>query len=60
MTHDEQCLIDDILATDSGLTGWEMDFVEELDRSCRECSLSEKQRDKLNQIAEKLGLGGLV
>lgn len=60
MTHDEQKLVDDLLMIESGLTAWEMEFTENLDNGFRERSLSDKQRDRLNVIAEKVGLGGLT
>lgn len=59
MTHDEQKLVDDLLLIESGLTGWEMDFLDNLDNGFRERALSERQRDRLNDIAEKCGLGGI-
>ena len=58
MTGDEQSLLDDLLAVDSGLTGWEMDFVESLDRQCRDMTLSPARKQKMDEIAEKVGLLG--
>lgn len=60
MTHDEQKLLDGLLAVESGLTAWEMDFIENTDKSFRERSLSDEQRYWLNWIADKVGLGGLT
>ena len=57
MTDDQESLLDDILALESGLTAWEIDFAENLDASCRTRDLSEKQSDVLNRIAEKNDLG---
>jgi len=58
MNPDEEQLLDDLLAVESGLTAWEMDFIESLDKQ-RTRALSDKQRDVVNRIADKVGLGGL-
>ncbi len=58
MTADEQSLLDDLLAVESGLSGWEMDFIESLDRQCRELTLSPARKQKMDEIAEKVGLVG--
>ena len=50
-------LLDELLATESGLTAWEMDFIESLDRQ-RGRTFSDKQRDILDGIGTKLGLAG--
>ena len=59
MTPDEENLLDDLPSQDSGLTAWEMDFIESLDAR-RKRPLTPKQRNRLNEIAEKLDLGGVV
>jgi hypothetical protein len=58
VSEDEQQLLDDLLAVESGLTAWEMDFIESLDRQ-RARALSPKQREVMGRIADKVGLGGL-
>jgi len=50
-------LLDELLAAESGLTAWEMDFIESLDRQ-RGRTFSDKQRDILDRIGTKLGLAG--
>jgi len=58
MTKDQESLLDDLLITeDFGFTGWEIDFLDSLDKR-RDCSLSEKQLDVLHRIAKKARLIG--
>jgi hypothetical protein len=57
--QDELDMLDELLDLESGLTAWEMDFLESLDRQ-RERKWSDPQRDKLSQIAERLDKGGLL
>lgn len=49
----EEKMLDDLLEVEAGLTGWEMDFLESLDRTCREHNLTEKQADRLKLLWEK-------
>ena len=49
MTVVEINMLNELLEVESGLTGWEMDFIEDLDRQ-RSRTLSERQREKLDQI----------
>ena len=51
-------LLDELLAAESGLTAWEMDFIESLDRQ-RGRVFSDKQVARLGEIGERLELGGL-
>lgn len=57
MTSDEERMLNECLAAEHGLTGWEIDFIDDLDQH-REATdgfeLSPKQHDKLKQIVEKV------
>ena len=53
MTRDELNMLDELLETDSGLTAWEMDFVESLDAH-RQRALSEKQIEALERTWHKI------
>ena len=56
MTAEQQSLLDDVLADeDVGFSGWEMDLLESLDKQ-RACDLSEKQVDRLGELARKAKL----
>lgn len=54
MTDDEEKMLDEALEAESGLTAWEMDFVDNLDKTYRKRELSFKQSDILCRIMEKL------
>lgn len=56
MHRDLQTLLDDLLEIESGLTGWEVSFIENLDADWRDRELTEKQHATLNEIARKCGL----
>lgn len=60
MKQDELNLLNELLEVDEGLTGWEIEFIEDLNRRRRFRSLSRRQKEALNRIAEKVGLGGLI
>ncbi len=50
MTQDEAVdLLDELLARDSGMTAWELDFIESLDKQ-RDGTFSEKQIAVLEKI----------
>lgn len=51
MDENELSLLDDLLLLESGLTDWEMDFIQDLDAK-RERALTAAQHGKLEQIAE--------
>lgn len=53
MTEIQQKMLDEILEAETGLTGWEMDFIESLDK-IRDCPLTEKQIDILIKINSKV------
>lgn len=53
MTKDQESTLNDLLAAESGLTGWEMDFIDSLDL-LRDRNLTEKQAEKLAAIAQKI------
>lgn len=55
MTTNENKLIDDLLLIESGLTWWEVDFIEILDQQ-RSYKLTPRQSDKLHAIARKVDL----
>jgi len=50
MTADEESMLDDLLAVESGLRGKDVDFLESLDEN-REFPLSQKQLDWLDDLA---------
>ena len=53
MSTEIRLMIDDLLLLESGLSGWEMDFIESLDKQYGDRgSLTEKQEEKLSQIWE--------
>ena len=55
MTDDQEKMLNDLLAKESGLSGWEVDFLDNLNNNWRDRDLSEKQADVLEKIAfEKL------
>jgi hypothetical protein len=51
--QDWESMLDELLELEQGLTGWEIDFLESLDK-LRGRELSEKQLEKLTQIHERL------
>lgn len=53
MTIREEAQLDDLLECESGLSSWEMDFIEDADNK-RELTLTYRQSDKPSQIWEKL------
>jgi hypothetical protein len=53
MTDDEQEMLDECLDAEQGLSGWELDFIEDMDKK-RNITLSDKQHAKLREIVEKL------
>lgn len=54
MTEQQERLLDDLLATDSGLSGREIDFLDDLDQRWRNRDLSEPQNDWLQRIGERV------
>lgn len=59
MTKDQQQLVRDLLDHDEGnLDDWSINFLESLEGRCWELSeqLSEKQQNKLHELAKKEGL----
>jgi len=46
-------VLDELLEVESGLTAWEMDFIESLDKQ-RGRGFTEKQVEILNRIHEKV------
>ncbi|MFH1417296.1 MAG: hypothetical protein ABII12_03305 [Planctomycetota bacterium] len=54
MTQQQEDMLDEILATESGMTGREMDFIEDMDARWRTRALSEKQADWLIAIWTKV------
>ena len=50
----EQAMLDDALKAESGLSGWEIDFLENLNEVFRKRELSVKQHDKLQEIVDML------
>jgi len=56
MNPDHESLLDDLLADeDTGFTGWELDFLDSLDK-VRSRPLSEKQAGVLYKLARRAGL----
>lgn len=54
MTRDEEKMLDECLDTETGLTDWEIGFIEALDRDWRGRPLSEKQHDALERTVNKV------
>lgn len=54
MTDDEEMMLDELLDADEGLSGSEVDFIDDLDRRWRERELSEKQQDWLKRIWDRV------
>ena len=54
MNDDEKEKLDDCLNCDSGLSLWDVEFIESLDKSFRNRELSQKQIDQLNRITDAL------
>jgi hypothetical protein len=54
MTGEQEAMLDECLNAESGLSGWELDFVENLDQNFRDRPLSEKQVDRLIEINAKV------
>lgn len=46
-------MLDALLALEEGLTAWEVEFVDDLDRNWRDRELSDKQARALAAIYEK-------
>ena len=53
MTKDEQEMLDECLNANSGLTNWEIEFLDDLDDR-RDRTLSDKQLACLERINEKV------
>ena len=47
-------MLDELLELEEGLSAWEMDFIDSLDRSRRTKELTEKQRDRFMSIVDQL------
>ena len=54
MTNQQIDMLDEILASDSGMTGRDMDYTEDLDANWRTRNLSEKQSEWLASIWAKV------
>tara|TARA_R100001143_G_C3359275_1_gene134520 strand:- start:5158 stop:5331 length:174 start_codon:yes stop_codon:yes gene_type:complete len=55
MTADQEEMLVELLENeDANLTGWEIDFLEDLDKMRRNQDLSDKQADKLQAIWVKV------
>lgn len=50
MTKDQQSMLDECLNAGSGLTPWELQFIEDLDSNWRDRELSVKQSTVLSRI----------
>lgn len=53
MTDDQRIMLDELLEVDDGLSDWEVEFVEDLDRHA-DRELTDKQESKLEQIWQKV------
>ena len=53
MTSDQESILNDLLDLEDGLTGWEVGFVDDLDK-LRTVELSPKQAVKLDEIWDRL------
>lgn len=56
MDPNEEALLDDLLQVGEGLTEWEVEFLDNLDKRWRGRELTEKQQAVLHRIAKKVGL----
>ena len=56
MDNHQEDLLDELLSLEEGLSGWEMDFLDNLDKNWRDRELTDNQADKLEQIAKKTGV----
>lgn len=54
MNEEEEQMLDEALEAESGLTLWEIDFVDSLDKLYRKKELSFKQIEILQRIADNL------
>ena len=57
MTYDEIAMLNDLLDVTNGLSAWEVDFIEDLDKTRgagNGNALTEKQHDKLFEIGERV------
>ncbi len=54
MNDDEKQILDECLDVESGYTCWEIDFIESLDKSFRNRDLSDKQRDILVKLSDRI------
>lgn len=53
MSDDEENMLDELLDCESGLTEWEVEFIDSLDCK-RQRPLTQKQSDKLLDIWERV------
>lgn len=54
VNEEEEKMLDEALAAESGLSGWELDFLDNINKVFRKKELSERQHDKLQEIVDKL------
>ena len=54
MTEYEEKMLGDLFELEKGLTGWEMDFLDDLNDIWLDLDLSEKQHDCLEKIARRV------
>ena len=53
MTEDEQNMIRELNDLEIGLSGWEMDFISDLENTRWNSDLTERQHDTLQRLADK-------
>jgi hypothetical protein len=53
MNNDQEEKLDELLDLDEGLSGWEIDFITNLDENWRARELTPKQSETLNKIHER-------
>ncbi len=54
MTKDEEQMLDECLDAESGLSAWELDFIDNLDHNWRGRDLTERQHETLERIVGKV------
>jgi hypothetical protein len=54
MTDTERAMLDECLASDHGLTDWEITFIESLDKHWRDQWISDRQLTCLESINHKV------
>lgn len=54
MTEDQIKMLDECLSAEDGLTRYDIDFIERLDREYRDCPLGPSKAEQLQRINQKV------